>query len=222
MSEKEPPLHSLDEDGNRLTVMPDGTMFTRDDVSRLEENMRRAGREALTPEVARALTEGYEWEGVDNPAKIMFLSALAVCGVVAMASRIAGINRNTIYSSWQHDEAFMKQFNFAKTRPACDILEAEAWRRAVDGVDKPLFHNGEVVATITTYSDTLLQTLLKANMPEKYGTRVKLEVADDSRVAPEIPTDEDRQKAVIALFGSLHGLKPGMTDDGPTEGDSVN
>ena len=51
---------------------------------------------------------------------------------------------------------------------ACDALEAEARRRAVEGVRKPIYCQGEICGTVREYSDTLLFFLLKGAMPEKY------------------------------------------------------
>ena len=58
---------------------------------------------------------------------------------------------------------------------ACDALEAEARRRAVEGVRKPVYYRGEIVGTVKEYSDTLLIFLMKGAMPEKYRENVKIE-----------------------------------------------
>lgn len=54
-------------------------------------------------------------------------------------------------------------------------LEAEARRRAMDGVDEPVYHKGEVVGHVRKYSDTLLIFLLKAHRPHKYRDNYKIE-----------------------------------------------
>lgn len=45
-------------------------------------------------------------------------------------------------------------------------IRAEIKRRAIDGVDEPVFHLGEVVGHIRKYSDRLLGAMAKANLPE--------------------------------------------------------
>jgi hypothetical protein len=55
------------------------------------------------------------------------------------------------------------------------MLEDEATRRAVDGVEEPIIFRGEVVGSKTVYSDPLLIKLLEANRPEKYRNRTSLE-----------------------------------------------
>ncbi|MBX6773030.1 MAG: hypothetical protein IRY83_14975 [Chloroflexi bacterium] len=55
-----------------------------------------------------------------------------------------------------------------------DALEAEAWRRAVDGVERPVYQNGQRVGAVREYSDTLLIFLLKGGRPQKYRERYEL------------------------------------------------
>lgn len=57
-------------------------------------------------------------------------------------------------------------------------LEAEAIRRAKDGVVKPVFYRGIAVDSIREYSDTLLLALLKAYKPKKFNPGVKLDLED--------------------------------------------
>ncbi len=44
-------------------------------------------------------------------------------------------------------------------------------RRAVEGVIKPVFHQGKRVGTLRVYSDSLLMFLLRARRPEKFADR---------------------------------------------------
>lgn len=50
-----------------------------------------------------------------------------------------------------------------------DKLEDEAQRRGVHGVEKPVYQGGVLVGTITEYSDTLLQILMKGKRPDRYN-----------------------------------------------------
>jgi hypothetical protein len=45
---------------------------------------------------------------------------------------------------------------------AADVLLAEARRRAIEGVEEPIMHQGQVVTTVRRYSDLLLIFLLKS------------------------------------------------------------
>ena len=78
-----------------------------------------------------------------------------------------GLDRRTFYHWLRHDEESKKNFQEARTM-IVHALEDEAFKRAVEGVQKPVYQGGELVGYITEYSDSLLLKLLQANAPEKY------------------------------------------------------
>lgn len=102
-------------------------------------------------------------------------------GNIKEACREAKIGRQTFYDRRNSDEEFARLAGIA-IEEACDALEAEAWRRAHDGVDEPVYGSGGPgagtvqVGTVRKYSDGLLQTLLKAHRPDKYRDNVKQEI----------------------------------------------
>lgn len=108
-------------------------------------------------------------------ARETFLEELARRGIVTDACRAAGIGRQTVYEWRAKDEAFAQAWSDA-VDTAMDTAEREAWRRAVEGVDEPVFgrvakdQDGEI-GVIRKYSDGLLTTVLKAGRPEKYRER---------------------------------------------------
>lgn len=51
-----------------------------------------------------------------------------------------------------------------------DKLEDAAIRRAVEGVEKPVYQGGVLVGSVTEYSDTLLGLVLRGKRPEVYNT----------------------------------------------------
>lgn len=105
----------------------------------------------------------------------VFLLALEKCGQVNQAAEIAGYKSSaTLHAYRKKDEDFAKAWSDAE-EAAFDILEAEAHRRAVEGVLEPVFHQGEIVGYKIKYSDSLLTTLLKANNPEKYRDNLKVD-----------------------------------------------
>jgi len=55
------------------------------------------------------------------------------------------------------------------------VREDEADRRAIEGVQKPVYQQKELVGYVTEYSDNLLITQLKAGNPEKYADRQKVD-----------------------------------------------
>ena len=97
-----------------------------------------------------------------------FLAALKNTGNVRAACGHAGVERSTVYRARRDDPSFAKKWDEAKDE-ATDVLEAEAWRRALRGVEEPVFYRGKQVGTTKHYSDALLMFLLRANRPETYA-----------------------------------------------------
>lgn len=105
-------------------------------------------------------------------AQQTFLDALAGGATVADAARAAKTAKTTAYQWRAADPAFAKEWAIAY-QIGGDTLEAEAQRRAVEGVLKPVFHQGKVVGHVREYSDTLLIFLLKARNPHRFCDRVR-------------------------------------------------
>ena len=101
----------------------------------------------------------------------------------------------------RRSEDFAAQWDEA-LEEGSDLLEAEARRRAVTGVDKPVYYKGEVVGSITQYSDRLLMFLLRAHRPQKFrdGGKVKQTGATD------VGVDEDIEKAILEKLDRMAAL----------------
>lgn len=108
-------------------------------------------------------------------ARDRFLLVLAERCNVSEAARAINIARSTAYEWRRSDQEFAALWDEAE-QIAIDRLESEAWRRAVDGVDKPITYQGEVTGTYKEYSDRMLEILLKGHRPDKYVERSKIEV----------------------------------------------
>lgn len=100
--------------------------------------------------------------------KLVFLDELSQHGVVKYACREAGISKLTFLYNYQTDKEFRRLVDDAFLLGAIN-LEDEAKIRAVRGVDEPVYFRGELVGTITKFSDFLMAFLLKGNFPYKYG-----------------------------------------------------
>jgi len=105
------------------------------------------------------------------------VAALAETGNVSKAAKLAGVGRTTHYEWVAADSEYAAKVAEALD-VAADALETEARRRAVDGVDEPVFYKGEECGAIRRYSDTLLIFLLKGVRPEKYRDRVDHRIED--------------------------------------------
>ena len=123
-----------------------------------------------------------------------FIAALAETGIVSHAAKAAKVDAATAYSLREVDAAFAEEWRLAR-ESAADRMEAEALRRAVEGVDEPVFGSGGAgvgtveVGSIRRYSDTLLIFMLKGIRPDKYRERRELAGTDGGPLKVEWVND---------------------------------
>lgn len=86
------------------------------------------------------------------------------------AAKATRRHRSTWYR-WRGERPDFAAAWAAALEHGTDALEDEAVRRAVEGVIKPVFHQGKRVGTLRVYSDSLLMFLLRARRPEKFADR---------------------------------------------------
>jgi hypothetical protein len=111
----------------------------------------------------------------------LFISELrATGGNVTLSCEIAGISKRAAYDWRESDVEFAADWNEA-VESGTEDLESEARRRALIGVDEPVFYQGEACGTVKKYSDTLLIFLLKGRRPDKYRDNVTIKVEDVDR-----------------------------------------
>lgn len=148
--------------------------------------------------------------------KKAFLEDFRIHGNVTTACERTGAERRTIYKWRESDSQFREKYDEAEVE-ATEHLEAEAWRRAVEGdtVETPIIYKGDVVDTIveTKRSDTLLIFLLKARAPEKYRDvlSVRGEYRANVNVKHEhsLSADPDRLANVLAILIESGALPAG-------------
>jgi len=110
-------------------------------------------------------------------ARARFIEQLRQTANVSEAARSIDFSRQRMYDIRDSDEAFALEWDGA-VQEAIDALEREAWRRAVEGTDKPVTYQGEITDTFKEYSDRMLELLLRAHRPEKYKERRELSGPD--------------------------------------------
>ena len=79
---------------------------------------------------------------VNDLAKAMFLAQLADAGMVTESAQAAGVDRKTVYNWRKTDKEFAQAWDDALVA-GTEILEREATRRAVDGVEEPVIYQGQ-------------------------------------------------------------------------------
>jgi hypothetical protein len=117
-----------------------------------------------------------QFDAIEHPKKRGYLLALAMTGVQLRACQATGISRTTVWVWRQDDPRFCALEEEAK-RLGAEILVAEIYRRAVEGIDRPVYYKGLRVDTIKEYSDVLLMFQAKASLPDVY--RERYEVSGD-------------------------------------------
>lgn len=147
--------------------------------------------------------------------KKAFLAAYAEVGTITRAAELAGISRQTHYDWLESDPNYPEMFKEAD-KQACDRLEQEARRRAVQGVSKPVFYKGEECGVVQEYSDTLLIFLLKGALPDKYKDRVQQEVTNI-----DVPGGKDAVNSLRELKKKQNGQNDNSTDE-PTGPESID
>lgn len=129
-----------------------------------------------------------------------FLTTLAETGNVSEAARACEVSRSHAYALKMTDTDFAAKWVDA-LESATDVLEAEARHRAVDGVEQPHFHQGQITGSVRKYSDSLLIFLLKAHRPEKYRDR-----SADVKGSPDEEIDREIEDARATLGDRLARL----------------
>jgi hypothetical protein len=155
---------------------------------------RVAKAEPLFPELA-------------NPRQRAFLTAYRETGNVRLACTVSHVGRSSHYRWLDEDPAYRGALELAR-EDAADVLEAEAQRRAVEGVEKPTgWYQGKAGGYVREYSDLLLIFLLKGARPEKYKDRLELKGGlasiDYSRLSDEQLQRISNGEHPMAVLGSV-------------------
>lgn len=113
---------------------------------------------------------------------------------VGRACKAIEISRQTAYRWRSEMPEFAEAWDQAM-KIGVTALEDEAHRRAFEGFDKPIVHQGVIMDTVKEYSDTLAIFLLKAHNPDKYRERstVDQNIAGNMAVTivTGVPRDDD-------------------------------
>jgi hypothetical protein len=106
-----------------------------------------------------------------------FLEALEKGHSVGSACKVAKVGRTTAYEARQRDEEFAIAWRDLEDG-AIEVLEAEAYRRAMSG------------------SDRLMEFLLKARRPDVYRDRVDARRSEDSDLHERVRREVDARERV--------------------------
>ena len=123
----------------------------------------------------------------------IFLKCYEETGSITKAAEAAQIDRAMHYRRLKKDPKYKAAFE-ASHEIAVEGLEEEAHRRAVLGIEEPVFWQGMlckhkdsktgriVTTTVRKYSDSLLQFLLRGAKPQRYRERFQADVTANINV----------------------------------------
>jgi len=120
-----------------------------------------------------------------------FLKNYAKTGRINQAAAVAGVCVNTIGNLRKSSPEFMALFMEADEK-YCESIEAEIERRAMRGVEEPVWQGGQEVGRKRKYSDKLLIAHAKSRM-SKYRDKLEAEVTHKGAVLaiPMTSTSEE-------------------------------
>ncbi len=103
-----------------------------------------------------------------TPIQQKIIANFKLTGILTDACEAAGTGRSTHYRAMENPD-YAEAFHEAEQH-AADMVEREALRRAVEGVEEPVFYQGQECGHVRKYSDNLLVKILAARKPKQYGT----------------------------------------------------
>lgn len=155
--------------------------------------------------------------------KQIFIATLRDTASAMKAAEAAGVCIDTAYAARREDAEFSAQWEQA-VDVALDQLLGEAFRRSMRGVAEPVFQGGQWVeyqdadgetrrATITRYSDRLLEVLLKFRYGDQLADRVKVTTEGPLGLEPDVllrmePTDRRVLLGLLQKYAALARPKP--------------
>lgn len=95
-----------------------------------------------------------------SPQRKRFLKHFAATGLHYQSADAAGVTGETVYQELRRNPDFKIQYQEAKERHS-ELVVQELKRRAIVGVDKPVFYKGRNVGHVREYSDRLMELLVK-------------------------------------------------------------
>jgi len=128
-----------------------------------------------------------------------FFEVFVETGKVTEGARAAGFSTRSAYNLKNKSPELKERWEEANQQ-VDDMLDAEIWRRGHDGIDKPIFYQGRVVATIKEYSDKMLELAAIGRMPHKYARRaVEMTGKDGKDLIPQMDDIEAARRMAWLL-----------------------
>jgi len=154
----------------------------------------------------------------DQAAKDIYVETLRETGEPAAAAEACGFTLATVRKHGVKDLEFAEAALEALQSYRATIA-AEIHRRAIEGVDEPVFQGGVCVGYKRKYSDALLLAHAKRHMPEEYGDKrvVTHEHAQKLDVANMTPESRVLLRKILELESKANEMSGVRSEDQPEE-----
>lgn len=139
-----------------------------------------------------------------------FCARLAETANVTASCEAGGFPRKTAYSMREYDPEFRAAWDNALEQ-AIDTLEAECRRRAVEGVEEPVFQGGVEVGRIRRYSDKLAQFLLQGHRKHVFAQRAEITGANGGPVEIQSTTVDAAKARLLKLISRTKAETDGVS-----------
>jgi hypothetical protein len=113
--------------------------------------------------------------------KEAFIDMLQQLPIITEVCKILQVSPSSVMDERDRDLEFDRRVKEAQGI-GYGGLEAEALRRARDGVLEPVFHQGMEVGRVRKYSDKLLMFLLRGYKPARFNPGVKIDAGGTEKV----------------------------------------
>lgn len=112
---------------------------------------------------------------INQQIRELFLKVLSETGNQRKSAEACGFSVAAFKKHKAKDSEFSDAWD-AAYQDSMDKLESEAWRRAYEGYEEPVFYQGRQVGIVRKYSDKLIEFLLTGGRPEKYAHKYRAEI----------------------------------------------
>lgn len=135
-----------------------------------------------------------------------FLAELARHGIIGKAAAAVGVSRSTVDRYRREFPEFAEQYAEALEN-GIDQIEDAGFDRAVNGVERAVYHRGEQVGTEIHYSDAVLMFLLER---KRYKNTVRTELATPD--GPLQVTDPAKKASMLEAILNRARVKKDAAD----------
>ncbi len=144
---------------------------------------------------------------LDDPkVREALLELVAAAKTINEACNIVNVDRRAVRRLRDKDPDFAQAFD-ESYRTGTEVFEAELRRRAIEGVEEPVYQGGALVGHVRKFSDTLLIFSLKRRNPA-YRDNHRLELTGADGGALQVESKGVSLEVVLGLLAEAN-VDPG-------------